>query len=67
MRVLSRNISVNNLEEKIKISQFPLSDKTNQFAMMNEAEFIEGWSMGSFAYQNDFQGKNLIQNKNIKF
>ena len=66
LRVLSRNISVNNLEEKIKISQFPLSDKTNQFAMMNEAEFIEGWSMGSFAYQNDFQGKKFNPKQKYK-
>ena len=55
LRILSRNISINNLDEKIKINQFPLSDKTNEFASMNESEFIEGWSMGTFTYQNDFE------------
>ena len=66
LRVLSRNISVNNLEEKIKISQFPLSDKTNQFSTMNESEFIEGWSMSSFAYQNDFEGKRFNPKQKYK-
>ena len=66
LRVLSRNISINNLEEKIKINQFPLSDKTNEFASMNESEFIEGWSMGTFAYQNDFEGKNFVPKQKYK-
>ncbi len=66
LRILSRNISINNLEEKIKINQFPLSDKTNKFATMNESEFIEGWSMGSFAYKNDFQGKHFVPKQKYK-
>ena len=66
LRVLSRNISINNLEGKIKINQFPLSDKTNEFASMNESEFIEGWSMGTFAYQNDFEGKHFVPKQKYK-
>ena len=66
LRILSRNISINNLEEKIKINQFPLSDKTNEFALMNESEFIEGWSMGTFAYQNDFEGKHFTPKQKYK-
>ena len=66
LRILSRNISINNLEEKIKINQFPLSDKTNEFASMNESEFIEGWSMGTFAYQNDFEGKHFTPKQKYK-
>ena len=66
LRVISRNISINNLEEKIKINQFPLSDKINEFASMNESEFIEGWSMGTFAYQNDVEGKNFVPKQKYK-
>tara|TARA_S200000501_G_C20823512_1_gene743934 strand:+ start:753 stop:1631 length:879 start_codon:yes stop_codon:yes gene_type:complete len=66
LRILSRNISINNLEGKIKINQFPLSDKTNEFASMNESEFIEGWSMGTFAYQNDFEGKHFVPKQKYK-
>jgi len=66
LRILSRNISINNLEGKIKINQFPLSDKTNEFASMNESEFIEGWSMGTFAYQNDFEGKRFVPKQKYK-
>jgi FkbM family methyltransferase len=63
LRILSRNISLNNLEDKIKISQFPLSDKINCYELMNESEFIEGYSMSSYSYESNFEG-NLIQAKN---
>ncbi len=66
LRILSRNISINNLEEKIKINQFPLSDRVNEHATMNESEFIEGWSMGSFAYKHDFEGKTLNPKQKYK-
>lgn len=63
LRILSRNISINNLEDIIKINQFPLSDKINCYEIMRESEFIEGYSMSSYSYQNDFEGK-LISSKN---
>ena len=47
LRVLSRNIFLNNLSEKISISQFPLTSVKNIFLDINESEFIEGWSMNS--------------------
>ena len=42
LRILSRNISINDLDSKIKINQFPLIDKENQYLTMNEGEFVEG-------------------------
>lgn len=63
LRVLSRNISINNLENKIKINQLPLSDKSNSYELMNDSEFIEGYSMSTYAYKDDFEG-NIIKPKN---
>lgn len=66
LRVLSRNISINKMEEKIKINQLPLSDKINEHAIMNESEFIEGWSMSTFNYKNNFEGKKLVPKQKYK-
>ena len=64
LRILSRNISINKLEDKIKINQFPLIDKENQYLTMNEGQFVEGWSMNTFGQNTDFQGeKFLARNK----
>ena len=66
LRVLSRNVYINNLEQIIKINQMPLSDKVNEYATMNESEFIEGWSMATFRYENDFEGKELKPKQKYK-
>jgi len=55
LKVLARNISINNLEEKITIIQLPLSDKENKIALMQESRFEEGGSFNSFGvnYNSD--------------
>ena len=57
LRVLSRNISINNLENKIKILSAPLSNKENQFLTMNEGDFIEGGALNTFGENYDFAGE----------
>jgi len=57
LRVLSRNISINNLHDKITINQFPLNDKENIHVSMNEPEFIEGWAMNAYGEPIDYEGK----------
>jgi len=59
LRILSRNISVNNLVEKIKINQLPLGEKQNTNLIMHESEFIEGWSMNTFGDPIDHRGKKF--------
>ena len=59
LRLLSRNISKNNLEKKIKIVQLPLSDKKNIFSIMNEAEIMEGGALNSFKIKKNFEGKEF--------
>ena len=66
LRILSRNISINNLHDKILISQFPLNDQKNSFLEMNESEFIEGWSMNSFGQKSDFEGNIFYPKQTYK-
>ena len=59
LRVLSRNISLNELSNRIKIYQPALSNEENTFMMFRESQFIEGWSMAKF-------GNNFKLNKATK-
>ncbi len=49
LRVLSRNISINKLENRIKIVQLPLFDKSPRILNMSETTFEEGAAFNSFA------------------
>jgi len=66
LRILSRNISINDLDNKIKINQFPLIDKENQYLTMNEGEFVEGWSMNTFGQSTDFKGEKFLARNKYK-
>ena len=57
--VLSKNISLNNLEEKILINQFPLTKtiSENKNLLMKEKKFIEGGAQNSFGENYDFKGE----------
>ena len=60
LRILSRNISINNLSSKVKINQLPLCADSNINSIMHEPNFIEGWAMNSFGESKDYLGKNFI-------
>ncbi len=66
LRVLSRNISINKLEEKIKICQFPLTDRNNSFLMMKENLFEEGGALNSFGQNYDYNGNIFISNNQYR-
>lgn len=59
LRTLSRNISLNNLEKKIKIFPLPLSNKKNLFLEMKEGDFNEGAALNTFGENFNFEGKNF--------
>ena len=59
LRVLTRNISINNLENNIKVVPIPLTNKTNTFQIMNEGSFNEGGALNSFGEGFDFEGKKF--------
>ena len=59
LRILSRNISINNLENKIKIFQLPLGFYKNKFLDFHERKFNEGESHNSLNENIDFEGKKI--------
>lgn len=59
LRILSRNISINHLESKIKIFQVPIGVNKNNFLKFNEGKFIEGESNNSIDENIDFEGKEI--------
>jgi FkbM family methyltransferase len=59
LRVLTRNISINNLEKNIKIVPTPLTNKKNIFQEMKEGQFVEGGALNSFGEKFDFEGKEF--------
>jgi FkbM family methyltransferase len=62
LRVLSRNISINNLKN-IKIIPMPLTNKKKFFQEMNEGSFVEGGALNSYGEEFNFEGKK-IETKN---
>ena len=60
LRVLSRNIYINNFEKDVIINQLPLTNKPNLFLAMKENEFQEGVSLNTFGENFNFEGKDYI-------
>ena len=59
LRVLSRNISINNFDEKVDIFSLPLIDKGFEFLPMNEKNFEEGRAQNSFGENLDHLGNKF--------
>ena len=66
LRILSRNISINNLQDKIMINQLPLGNKSFNFSPFRERKFGEGESNNSFNSQTNFGGKHLNSENSYK-
>ena len=66
LRILTRNISINKLEEKIKVNQFPLSNVENKYLMFNEGKFIEGVGTHTWGENYNFEGKYFNPVNNYK-
>ena len=66
LRVLSRNISINKLENKIKINQFPLTNKENKYLIMKEGDFVEGGALNSFGEDFNFEGGSFNAQNNYQ-
>ena len=59
LRVLTRNISINNFEKNINVVPTPLTNKKNIFQEMKEGQFVEGGALNSFGEKFDFEGKEF--------
>ena len=66
LRVLSRNISINNLQEKIIINQFPLTFKSNTYQILKETRFQEGCASNSFGEDYGFDGNKIYEKNSYK-
>ena len=64
LKILSRNISLNNLNHKIKIFSLPLTDRKSGFLTMKETLFQEGGSMNTFGEKFNYEGKKLNSQMN---
>ena len=60
LRTLSRNISINKLQNKIFIIPFALSNLKNKILQLKEKWFIEGGALNAFGVNYDFSGKNFF-------
>ena len=59
LNILSRNIALNNLHNKIKIAQIPLTKEENQFLLMKETSLNEGSALNAFGVDFDSDGNNI--------
>jgi len=59
LRILSRNIFINNLGKKIIINQIPLTNKKNKYLTMSQRSFIEGDALNTFGEKFNFEGKKM--------
>ena len=66
LRILTRNISINKLEEKIKVNQFPLSNAENKYLVFKESKFIAGGSLNTWGENYNFENKSLDPQNNYK-
>ncbi|MDC0393554.1 FkbM family methyltransferase [Candidatus Pelagibacter sp.] len=62
-RILSRNISINNLEYKINIFPLALSDKENIISYFKETQFSEGGAISNFNSNIDYRGQIVSENQ----
>ena len=59
LRVLSRNVSINNLNKNIKLLPVALTNHDNSFLLMNEREFVEGGALNTFGENFNYKGENF--------
>jgi FkbM family methyltransferase len=59
LNILSRNISLNDLEKQINIFQIGLTNINNKFFIMSETTLEEGGALSSFGKNYNFEGKKI--------
>ena len=64
-RCLSRNISINDLSEKIKLFQLALSNEESTISTFKETEFMEGSSISTFGEKYNYDGKYLPKKQTL--
>lgn len=66
LNILSRNIFINNLKNKIRIFQLPLNDKYFNFSQMNETTLSTGGAFSGFRNNLlNYEGKKVLNSYKI--
>ena len=67
LNLLSKNISINNLSNRISIYQIALSKFENKFMLFNESTDSEGGALSSFGVNYNYEGKkfDVVKDYNI--
>ena len=66
LRVLSRNISINKLQERILINQFPLTKNENLYLDLKETRFQEGCASNTFGEDFGHDGNKIYEKNSYK-
>lgn len=66
LRILSRNIDINNFSKKIKIMNLPLGNIDNKFLNFNETYFQEGAALNTYGADFNFEGKKFLPKINYE-
>lgn len=66
LKVLSKNISLNNLKN-VNIFPIALSNKKSGFFRMNESKFVDGGALHTFGEKHDHQGKKFKPEMSYNF
>lgn len=61
LSILSRNINLNNFQERINILPIGLTNKKKGFFLMQETSLYEGGALNSFGEKFDFEGKDITK------
>ena len=66
LRVLSRNISINKLQERVTLNQFPLTKYENSYLILKETRFQEGCAMNTFGENFGDDGNEIYEKNSYK-
>jgi FkbM family methyltransferase len=66
LRTLSRNISINNFNQKIKIFNNPLSNQNNKFLTMKETSLEEGGAINTYGENFNYKGEKVLSKMNYQ-
>lgn len=66
LRLLSRNIFINNFQKRIIINQFPLTKFKNKYQNFNESKFIEGQGEHSYGEEKNQYGQSFRSSNSYK-
>lgn len=66
LRVLSRNISINSLQDRVTINQFPLTKYENSYLVLKETRFQEGCASNTFGEDFGHDGNKIYEKNSYK-